>query len=204
MKVIGLTGGIGSGKSTIACELIRRGCRVYDCDKEAKRIIARNAEVRESIISLLGDKAFDGGSYNTAYVSHRVFSEPDLLKQLNAIVHPAVIKDIRTLTQSDVCHSSVLFIESAILYESGIDALCDSVIVVDAPVELRIERAIARDYKGEATPENRRKIYARIQSQSANKHEAKMGGKKIWVVVNDGTLTIADIADKVLKIVTDA
>ena len=100
--LVGITGGIGSGKSTIVQVLAARGYAVYDCDREAKRIIVENAEVRKAIIALLGTEAFVPspqhpftGSYNTSYVSQRVFAEPELLQQLNAIVHPAVKADIK-------------------------------------------------------------------------------------------------------------
>ena len=101
--IVGLTGGIGSGKSTIANELARRGYEVYDCDREAKRIIASNRDVQAQIIHLLGEESFVNGKYNTAYVSRKVFSPSlsgegrgeALLSQLNAIVHPAVKRDIQ-------------------------------------------------------------------------------------------------------------
>ena len=103
--LVGITGGIGSGKSTIVQVLAARGYAVYDCDREAKRIIVENAEVRKAIIALLGTEAFVPspqhpftGSYNTSYVSQRVFAEPELLQQLNAIVHPAVKEDISRQT----------------------------------------------------------------------------------------------------------
>ena len=92
--IIGITGGIGSGKSTIARALAARGYAIYDCDKEAKRIIAEDQEVQQHIIALFGKEAFVNGVYNTAYVASRVFAEPELLKQLNGIVHPAVKADI--------------------------------------------------------------------------------------------------------------
>ena len=103
MQIIGITGGIGSGKSTIARALAARGYAVYDCDKEAKRIIAENKDVQAAIINLLGEEAFvevpsnqepSTKVYNTAYVASRVFANPELLERLNQIVHPAVKKDI--------------------------------------------------------------------------------------------------------------
>ena len=100
-RIIGITGGIGSGKSTIAQELAKRGFAVYDCDREAKRIIAENTEVQRAIIELLGEEAFvkkgTGYIYNTEYVAKRVFAEPELLEALNNIVHPAVKEDILSL-----------------------------------------------------------------------------------------------------------
>ena len=92
--IIGITGGIGSGKSTIARALAARGYAVYDCDREAKRIIAENKDVQQQIIALLGPEAFVNGVYNTSYVAQRVFREPELLERLNLIVHPAVKADI--------------------------------------------------------------------------------------------------------------
>ncbi len=204
MRIIGLTGGIGSGKSTIARELERRGYQVYDCDKEAKRIIMGNPEIKDAIISLLGKEAFDGTAYNTAYVSRRVFADPDLLKQLNAVVHPAVIRDMKTLSGADNCHTSVLLVESAILHDSGIDELCEAVIVVEAPEELRIRRTIARDYNGEDTEENRNKVCARIQSQSTKMQDIKRNDKRTMVIVNDGTRTLTEIADKISGMIAEA
>ena len=93
--LIGLTGGIGSGKSTIAAELRRRGYAVYDSDREAKRIIAENPAVRSQIEYLFGSTVFDGDRYRTDIVSKAVFDDPDLLKRLNHIVHPAVCFDVR-------------------------------------------------------------------------------------------------------------
>ncbi|MBR1877476.1 MAG: dephospho-CoA kinase [Paludibacteraceae bacterium] len=203
MRIIGLTGGIGSGKSTIARELVRRGYPVYDCDREAKRVITDNPDIRDAIIALLGEKAFDGNTYNTAYVSRRVFADSGLLKQLNAIVHPAVIHDLKALSESDNRHSAILFVESAILHEAGVDRLCEAVIVVEAPEKLRIERTIARDYNGANTAENRNKVCARIQSQYAKMQDIKQEGKPTAVILNDGTLSITEIADEILGIIAE-
>jgi len=184
---IGLTGGIGSGKSTIAYELAQRGYSVYDCDREAKRIIAEDAQVQAAIIDLLGEQAFDDSQgqrrYNTAYVALRVFDQPQLLQQLNAIVHPAVAQDI-IARQPD-------FIESAILYEAGLDALCTKVIVVDAPEELRLARTIARDYHGEATEENINSVRARMHAQQHRTGDL--------LIVNDGKTAINDLVQSILK-----
>ncbi len=169
--MIGITGGIGSGKSTIAHELAQRGYTVYDCDREAKRIITENPEVRKAIIDLLGEEAFAGGTYNTAYVAQRVFKNSSLREALNAIVHPAVEHDIRT-KQPD-------FVESAILYESGLDKLCEKVIVVDAPEAIRIARTLNRNYD----------VRARIRAQVVPTGDL--------TILNDGTESIASLVDKI-------
>ena len=183
--VVGITGGIGSGKSTIAQELRKRGFTVYDCDQEAKRIIAENEDVQTAIVALLGKEAFVNGRYNTEYVARRVFAEPELLERLNAIVHPAVGKDI-LLKKPD-------FVESAILYEAGLDKLCDRIVVIDAPEELRIERTLARDYKGEKTNKNIDKVRARMHAQPPHDGDIK--------IVNDGTQTIESIVNQLIDLI---
>ena len=173
--MIGITGGIGSGKSTIAHELAQRGYTVYDCDREAKRIIAENPDVRKAIIDLLGEEAFiyhlSSIIYNTQYVAKRVFENSSLREALNAIVHPAVAQDILK-RQPD-------FIESAILYESGLNRLCDKVIVIDAPEEIRIARTLNRNYD----------VRARIRAQVIPTGDL--------TIHNDGTESIASLVDKI-------
>ena len=186
--LVGLTGGIGSGKSTIAAELARRGCRVYDCDREAKRIIAENPDVQAQIIALLGEEAFLNGQYNTQYVAKCVFEDKQLLAQLNAIVHPAVAEDIKANSQK-LTANSPLFIESAILYESGFDRLCDRVVYVDAPEEVRIARTVQRDHCDAA------QVRARIRSQQTQPHE------KAIVLMNDGSVSVAQLAEQILSLI---
>ncbi len=215
--IIGITGGIGSGKSTIARALAARGYAVYDCDKEAKRIIAENKDVQQQIIALLGEEAFVNGVYNTQYISKCVFSPSlqgrsgeALLAQLNAIIHPAVKEDICQRSglysvSAAVCQAkrsvskAVLFIESAILYEAGLDSLCNKIIVVDAPEDIRIARTIARDYHGDASPENINKVSARIRAQGAvflQPGQACISHQ--MVVQNDGKRSIDELVDEIL------
>lgn len=196
---IGLTGGIGSGKSTIANELARRGYTVYDCDREAKRIIAENEEVQKAIVDLLGEEAFikvqsdkvQGTKYNTEYVAKRVFEDSHLLAALDAIIHPAVKEDIIAKHPD--------FVESAILYEAGIDALCDKVIVVDAPEDIRIARTIARDYHGDASPANIDKVRARIHAQAPIQPSAISIQPSAFTITNDGQRSISELVDKITQ-----
>ena len=197
--IIGLTGGIGSGKSYIAQALAQRGYAVYDCDREAKRIIAENKEVHAAIIDLLGEEAFiyhqSSIIYNTEYVAKRVFADPKLLNELNKIVHPAVKEDILSRTHS----LTPSFIESAILFESGLDKLCDKIVVVTAPEETRIARTIARDYQGEATPENINKVRARIHAQKEIPAGTGVSQGKLLTVVNDGSSVLSSIIDRISR-----
>lgn len=197
--IIGITGGIGSGKSYLAQELAKRGFAVYDCDREAKRIIAEDKAVQAAIIKLLGKEAFIDGMYNTAYVAQRVFTEPQLLKKLNKIVHPAVKADI-SRQSSDV---SLLVVESAILFESGLDELCDKIVVVTAPEETRIARTIARDYHNEATPENINKVRARIRAQKEIPASTEVPQGKILTIVNDDTSVLSSIIDRISGFAAD-
>lgn len=198
--IIGITGGIGSGKSTIARALAARGYAVYDCDREAKRIIAENKDVQQQIIALLGPEAFVNGFYNTSYVAQRVFAEPELLERLNQIVHPAVKEDILE-KQPD-------FVESAILYEAGLDAICDKIFVVDAPEDIRIARTIARDYHGDASPENIDKVRARIRAQqSSSRIRAQQsssplhgGTERGFILINDGRKSIEELAEEIIAL----
>lgn len=197
--IIGITGGIGSGKSYLSQELAKRGFAVYDCDREAKRIIAEDKAVQAAIIKLLGEEAFIDGKYNTAYVAQRVFTEPQLLKALNTIVHPAVKADI-SRQSSDV---SLLVIESAILFESGLDELCDKIVVVTAPEETRIARTIARDYHNEATPENINKVRARIRAQKEIPASTEVPQGKILTIVNDDASVLSSIIDRISGFAAD-
>ena len=221
--IIGITGGIGSGKSTIARALAARGYAVYDCDKEAKRIIAENHDVRQQIIALLGPEAFSINPslseaeqsviYNTSYVAQRVFAEPELLEKLNHIVHPAVKEDIRQQALPAVCQQSglsakrsvskaVLFIESAILYEAGLDSICDKIFVIEAPEDIRIARTIARDYHGDASPENINKVRARIRAQRpylSSIHLSSIGRQAV-IIPNDGRKSIEKLAEEIIAL----
>ena len=216
MQIIGITGGIGSGKSTIARALAARGYAVYDCDKEAKRIIAENAEVQQKIIELLGEEAFTNPSapsleeraggevspiYNTSYVAQRVFADPELLEKLNHIVHPAVKENIRQQALPAVCQAKlVLFIESAILYEAGLDSICDKIFVIEAPEDIRIARSIARDYHGDASPENINKVRARIRAQEAVcLPPGQACIRHQMVVQNDGKRSIDELVADILQ-----
>jgi len=197
--IIGLTGGIGSGKSFLAQALAQRGFTVYDCDREAKRIIAENQDVQAAIKDLLGEEAFIEGTYNTAYVAKRVFEEPALLDALNKIVHPAVKEDILSFTPSLFHSFTPLIVESAILFESGLDRLCDKIVVVTAPEDVRIARTIARDYQGQATPENINKVRARIRAQKEIPAGTRVSQGKLLTVVNDGSSVLSSIIDRISR-----
>ena len=180
--IIGITGGIGSGKSTIAKQLREMGYAVYDTDSEAKRLIVEDAGVREEIEQLFGKEVYKDGVYQTALVAQRVFADRSLLAQLNAIVHPAVKADILRWAEN-MNHPTLCFVECAILYQAGFDTLCDKVVVVTAPEEVRLQRAVARDH---STIE---KVRARMRAQEVEKDIERAD----LIVNNDGKTEITAI-----------
>ena len=186
--IIGLTGGIGSGKSFIARGLRERGYAVYDTDCEAKRLIAEDEELKRQLIELFGPDTYaPDGTYQTRYVAQRVFEDRTLLERLNAIVHPAVRRDFEAWKDSlpsSFNLSPFTFLESAILYESGFDTLCDKVVAVVADEELRFRRVIGRD-KTEID-----KVRARMRAQLS---EQELRRRADLVVMNDGNKNIEEL-----------
>lgn len=180
--IIGITGGIGSGKSTIAKQLRKMGYAVYDTDSEAKRLIMEDAGLRQQIEQLFGKEVYKDGIYQTALVAQRVFADRSLLTQLNAIVHPAVKADILRWAEN-MNHPTLCFVECAILYQAGFDTLCDKVVVVTAPEEVRLQRAVVRDH---STIE---KVRARMRAQEVEKDIERAD----LIVNNDGKTEITAI-----------
>ena len=143
MKIIGLTGGIGSGKSTIAMLFKALGVPVYIADIEAKKILASSKVVRAKVISLLGTSAYSNEMPNRAYIAQKVFNDPVLLDGLNAIVHPEVTASFKRWVQKQDAPYCVK--EAAILFENGGFTHCDATILVTAPREVRVQRVLSRD-----------------------------------------------------------
>ena len=205
--LVGLTGGIGSGKSTIARELRARGYAVYDTDTEAKHLIVSNPLVRSQVEYLLGSDVFDGDTYLTRLVAKQIFHHPDLRLRLNAIVHPAVAFHLRRWAQEQ--GERPCFVESAILFESGLDALCDRIVIVDAPEEIRIRRVLMRDYRGDSSPANIAQIRQRIAAQSPaqtapspDRNASPSAPRRdilVLTLVNDGTTPVPLLVDTLLS-----
>ena len=143
MLKIGVTGGIGSGKSTVCRLFAARGIAVYDTDAAAKRLMAEDAALRRAIEARFGEECYQEGALNRPWLARQVFGDEAALQALNRLVHPAVIADFeRWATEQQ---SAYVVVESAILYEAGLDQAVDRVVAVLAPERLRIERAMQRD-----------------------------------------------------------
>lgn len=156
-KIIGLTGGIGSGKSTVAKYFQTFGIPVYIADEQAK-IIAESPEIVQAVKINFGDEIFENEKLNREKLSQIVFNNPEKLKQLNAIIHPAVKKDFDLWVKTHA-NEPYLIKETAILFESGSYKDCDFIITVTAPLETRIRRVIKRDGT------TREKVLKRIENQ---------------------------------------
>ena len=143
MYKIGVTGGIGSGKSTV-CELLRdRGVAVYDSDSRAKQLMAESEALREQLTATFGAECYNAEGLNRAFLASKVFGNEEALQQLNSIVHPAVRADFQTWAEQQ--SSPYVVLESAILFEAGFETEVDATLAVMAPMPMRLERTMARD-----------------------------------------------------------
>ena len=143
MYKVGLTGGIGSGKSKVAEFLCDRGVAIYDSDSRAKELMAGNEALRDTLIAEFGQECYTAEGLNRAWLAQRVFNNEAELAKLNAIVHPAVMRDFAEWAEAQ--EGNYVVLESAILLEAGLESHVDVVVAVMAPKELRLERAMLRD-----------------------------------------------------------
>jgi dephospho-CoA kinase len=189
-RIIGLTGGIGSGKSTVANYIASKGIPVYIADEEAKKIMERT-DVKHNIQNLFPQSVLnDDNTLNRNKIAEFVFSNPEKLKQLNAIVHPAVKNDFSNWMKE---HKDASFIikEVAILFETGGHKDCDKVILITAPEDVRIERAMKRDNSSKES------VLARIKNQLPEADKIKLSD---FVVENTNLETTLLKIDEILKI----
>ena len=142
MLRIGLTGGIGSGKSTVARIFSVLGIPVYDSDTASKRLMAEDEMLKDKIIQSFGKESYTNGRLNRKYLSEQVFSDPKKTDLLNSIVHPATIKDAEEWMKKQ--NSPYLIKEAALIFESGSNRFLDKVIGVSSPLSLRMERTMKR------------------------------------------------------------
>ena len=143
-KIIGLTGGIGSGKTTIANHLKSLGIPVYNSDDQAKKILYL-PETIDSLKSAFGNVVFTNELFDKDKLAKLVFNNPEQLKLLNQIIHPAVKVDFENWLKANK-NSPLIIKEAAILFESGSYKDCDVIISISAPQEIRIQRVIERDH----------------------------------------------------------
>jgi len=172
-KIIGLTGGIGSGKTTVAKYLIGKNIPVYIADDEAKKI-TNSKRVTSKIVEVFGIEILENGKINREALAKIVFSNKEKLAQLNSIIHPEVKKHFEKWLISKSSYDFVVK-ESAILFESGSYLDCDAIILVTAPLEIRIERTMLRDKSDRET------VLQRINNQMS---EEEKRAKSHFIIQN--------------------
>lgn len=163
MIKVGITGGIGSGKSTVCRLFEQRGVAVYDSDAAAKRLMA--GELREQIEARFGADVFRGGELDRGYLAEVVFGDPQALADLNALVHPAVMRDFEAWAGRQ--QDDYVILESAILFDAGLEGSVDKTVAILAPDALRVERTCRRD-KSDAE-QVRRRMAAQIDDDTLSR-----------------------------------
>lgn len=176
MIKIAITGGIGSGKSYVSHLLEDMNIPVYNADNEAKRLTVSDEGIRRELVALLGEEVYKEGALNRALLASYLFSDPAHAAQINAVIHPRVRKDFAAWAERlEGCE--VAGMESAILYEASFEDTVDAVVMVYAPVDLRVQRAMYRDGASEE------QVRARIAAQMDDDEKCRRAD---FTVVNDG------------------
>ena len=189
MIKIAVTGGIGSGKSYISHLLENMHIPVYNADNEAKRLTVSDAGIRGELIALLGEEVYKDGPLNKQLMASYLFSDPAHVLQINSIIHPRVRKDFTVwVERQEKCE--IVGMESAILYEAGFQDTVDAVIMVYAPVELRIQRAMYRDGASEE------QVRARIAAQMDDEEKRRRAD---FTVVNDGVQLLIPQLNRIVE-----
>ena len=187
--IIGLTGGIGSGKSTVAKLFETMGCSIYNSDEKAKELYY-NDSVKKQVINLLGNKAYlNEYEINKEYISKKIFSNTQLLQQINKIIHPTVKEDFIQF-QSKHSPETLIIKETALLFETGIYKELDYSILVTAPVWLKIERVIKRN---KVTKED---VEKRMLSQWSDERKTPLAN---FIIVNDNSQALIPQVLQILK-----
>jgi dephospho-CoA kinase len=188
---VGITGGIGSGKSLVCSALEAMGYPVYNSDLRARDLMESDSTIRKSLIEAFGPQAFAGETLNRSFLAEQVFRDPEKRRIINGIVHPVVRKDFARW--ADEQQSGIVFQESALLLETGGNRLLDYTVLVTAPVEERIRRVMQRDRIDEAA------VRARIASQLSDEEKIPMAD---YVIENgSGSMVLPQINTLIDKLV---
>lgn len=184
---LGITGGIGSGKSFFSNLLRAKGVPVFDSDSEAKKLMVSDESIIFALKALLCDGVYVDGKINKPMLASYIFSSSDNAEKINSIVHPCVKKAF--LAWADECFRSghnIVAIESAILFESGFNDIVDKVVMVHAPFEVRVSRVMERDKT------SKEKVMERIKSQMDDERKLSLSD---FVIENDGVKSLEEQTD---------
>lgn len=194
MIKVGVTGGIGSGKSTLCRLLAQQGASLYVADDEAKRLMQGDAVLRERIIAAFGTEAYTPEGLNRPWLAARVFQDAEALAQLNGLVHPAVMADFERWAEREAAAGApYLVFESAILFSAGFGHVVDFTVAVLAPEPLRIERTCRRDG---VSPEAVRR---RMQAQMGDDELVARADYAVVNIVEEELAATADRLDKIFR-----
>ena len=189
MKIVGLTGGIGSGKTTIAQYFASKGIPVYVADKEAKALMNRSKVIKRKLIHLFGKSAYKNGELNREYLASKIFNDKTLLSQMNSIVHPKVASHFKRWLKK---HQAPYIIkEAAIIFENNLEYQYDYIITVVADENLRIERVMQRD------DVSRSKVESIIRNQLSDQEKIN---KSDFVIINNSLEDAKKKASEIHKI----
>ena len=192
-KIIGLTGGIGSGKTTVANFFKDLGVPIYIADTEAKALMNRSKVIKRKLLKLFGDQAYIDNKLNRPFIASQIFSNKTLLKQMNAIVHPKVAKHFANWVEKQ--KSAYVISEAAIIFENGSYKKYDYIITVVAPEQVRLNRVLKRDES------SKDKVQAIMKNQWTDKQKTELSN---FVITNtdleDTKLQVGKIHKQLLKI----
>lgn len=187
MITIGLTGGIGSGKSFVAERFAANGVPCYNCDERAK-LLYDTDNIKRLVTNRYGAEAYSGGKLNRQFLAERIFADKAELEWIESIIHPAVRADFEAWRNSQT--TGMVAVESAILFEGGLHDLCNAVVAVVAPLDVRIARVMRRDNT------TRELVEQRIANQ---RDDAYFRSHADYVIVNDGATDIDIEIKKLIK-----
>ena len=187
MKRIGITGGIGAGKSLVAEIIKAMGYPVYNSDERAKELTDSNPKIKEGLIHLFGEEIYQNDTLNKFALAQAIFSDESLREKVNALIHPIVREDFNLWALAQ--NNSLVFNESAILFETGSFKNFDAIILVYAPTELRIKRIMKRDNCSE------NEVLKRMNSQFSDEEKCQLTEFR---VLNDGQTPLLVQVEKII------
>ncbi|MEA4996257.1 MAG: dephospho-CoA kinase [Petrimonas sp.] len=189
MIKLGVTGGIGSGKSVV-CEVLRlHGIPVFDADREAKKLNETSPVIREKLINNFGPDLYLNDRLDRKKLASLIFNNKENLRTTNAIIHPELAKHfVKWADQRK--HYAVVAIDAAVLFEAGFQSLLDKTIIVLAPLETRIERAVKRDHL------SKEQVMARASSQMKDEEKARLAD---FTIHNDGRHSLLEQVEQILQ-----
>ncbi len=189
MITLGITGGIGSGKSTVSDIFSLYGVPVYIADKESKRLVDTSLVIRQKLIGAFGEDLYKNGILDKTLLASYIFNDKTKLELVNAVIHPVVETDFINWKKNNQQYK-IIAQEAAILFESGFNKLVDKVLTVYTPLELRIERTMVRDNS------TRERVLERINNQMPDEEKIKLSD---FVIVNDGRQSLIEQVLRVIQ-----